>query len=303
MKVAAKGATYKECLFLSKVVKGELIVAKDGTVFNPKTNRYMGDRENPDLYPNISIRDVDQKTYTLSRHVLVWLVFKGDIPEGFEINHKDGNKHNTELINLELITNSGNKQHAVQMGLWNPAYGERGRNAKFKNEDVVYYRHMVNVIHKHDLETRLEWIDYISAKHKVRLQNVREILSGKKYARVAGVVDTIPLKIIIDEKTIKRINLEYKKHRNYRTVAKLLDLSRSTVDKYVDDKTKAEYPLAKGGMTKEVEKQLKRQFAIHKTVGGVAKAMNMDYHAVRSRLNKLGLIRVATVLIKREGKK
>jgi hypothetical protein len=50
-------------------------------------------------------------------HHLVWLAFRGPIPKGFEINHKDGIKANCRLKNLELKTHKGNIKHAIEMGL------------------------------------------------------------------------------------------------------------------------------------------------------------------------------------------
>ena len=41
-------------------------------------------------------------------HRLVWESFNGPIPEGYEINHKDEDKSNNALENLELLTHSDN---------------------------------------------------------------------------------------------------------------------------------------------------------------------------------------------------
>lgn len=35
-----------------------------------------------------------------------------------EVNHKDGNKSNYDLSNLEWVTKKENRQHANEMGLW-----------------------------------------------------------------------------------------------------------------------------------------------------------------------------------------
>lgn len=48
-------------------------------------------------------------------HRLVWIAFKGQIPEGFEVNHKDLDKHNNRLDNLELLTHSDNLKHAFRI--------------------------------------------------------------------------------------------------------------------------------------------------------------------------------------------
>lgn len=41
-------------------------------------------------------------------HRLVWMAFKGEIPEGYEIEHKDDDKSNNALSNLELFTRKQN---------------------------------------------------------------------------------------------------------------------------------------------------------------------------------------------------
>ncbi len=47
-----------------------------------------------------------QRTYLI--HRLVWQAFKGEIPEGLEIDHIDGNKSNNRLDNLRLVTHQHN---------------------------------------------------------------------------------------------------------------------------------------------------------------------------------------------------
>lgn len=47
-------------------------------------------------------------------HRLVWKTFVGEIPKGYEVNHKDHNKANNSLNNLELVTHSKNLKKAVE---------------------------------------------------------------------------------------------------------------------------------------------------------------------------------------------
>ena len=47
-------------------------------------------------------------------HRLVWEVFKGPIPDGYEINHIDHDKSNNSLKNLELVTHSVNLKKAFK---------------------------------------------------------------------------------------------------------------------------------------------------------------------------------------------
>jgi hypothetical protein len=42
-------------------------------------------------------------------HNIIWNMFNGEIPEGYEIDHKDRNGMNNEISNLRLATSSQNK--------------------------------------------------------------------------------------------------------------------------------------------------------------------------------------------------
>lgn len=48
-------------------------------------------------------------------HQLVWESFNGPVPQGFVIDHCDGNKYNNHLSNLQLLTPSENtrKYHRI----------------------------------------------------------------------------------------------------------------------------------------------------------------------------------------------
>ncbi|MAF25364.1 hypothetical protein CL634_07295 [bacterium] len=50
-------------------------------------------------------------------HRLVLEAFVGPCPEGLEVNHKDGNKGNNHLTNLEYVSSRENKHHAYLIGL------------------------------------------------------------------------------------------------------------------------------------------------------------------------------------------
>jgi hypothetical protein len=50
-------------------------------------------------------------------HRLVAQAFIGFIDRGFEVNHKDGDKTNNCVSNLEIVTRSENCTHAIRTGL------------------------------------------------------------------------------------------------------------------------------------------------------------------------------------------
>ena len=252
--IVAKGQTYKERLFLRKVAEGYYIVREDGTIFNTHTGRYVGDRENVNLYPNISLRDTDQKTYTLSRHVLVWLVFKGDIPYDLEINHIDGNKQNTRLDNLELVTNQGNKAHAWDTGLARVATGENHAHAKMTNAEVIYYRNLINGKIQ-NMEERLDWVEKLSKKFNSRPQNIRQMLDGTLYKHVGGKIASLVIQIRVDKELKIDIIETYKKLRNIDLTATEMKLSAITVKKHIPKDILKKYPpIRKNGFDEDTKK-------------------------------------------------
>lgn len=70
-------------------------------------------------------------------HLVHRLVAKALIPNTENkpcVNHKDGNKQNNHVNNLEWVTYSENTIHALEMGLKVPEQGEDVHNASITNE-------------------------------------------------------------------------------------------------------------------------------------------------------------------------
>ena len=65
-------------------------------------------------YPSV-ILCKDTKRFNISIHILVYTAFIGEIPVGMTINHKDGDKENPFVDNLELATYGENIKHAVDI--------------------------------------------------------------------------------------------------------------------------------------------------------------------------------------------
>lgn len=67
-------------------------------------------------YPVVGLyRDGRLKRFFV--HRLLYEAFRGMIPTGMQINHKDTDKYHCHLHNLEVVTQSENMQHAYRHGL------------------------------------------------------------------------------------------------------------------------------------------------------------------------------------------
>ena len=78
------------------------------------------------------------KSSSMRIHRIVARSFIGKCPYGKEVNHKDGNKENNSLSNLEYVTNAENARHAAINGL--RARGEEHCCAKLTEKKVLSIR-------------------------------------------------------------------------------------------------------------------------------------------------------------------
>lgn len=91
--------------------KDGYITGKRGNILKP----YLCGKDKA-KYPCVDLSGFVKSAYI---HILVWVAFNGEVPEGLEINHKDGNKLNSCLDNLEIITHSENCLHSFRLKLQN----------------------------------------------------------------------------------------------------------------------------------------------------------------------------------------
>lgn len=79
-------------------------------------------------------------------HRLVALAFHGEPPEGYQVNHIDGNPRNNHSNNLEWVNSSYNQKHAWALGLKNQD-GEKNPSSKLKDADVYKIRGLLKEGH------------------------------------------------------------------------------------------------------------------------------------------------------------
>lgn len=92
----------------------------------------------------ILVKDCARRLFLI--HRLVASAFISIIPNGMEVNHKDSNKKNNNLSNLEIVTPSENQKHMVLSGVRvirpNPLFGESHQNSKLTESDVRRIREL-----------------------------------------------------------------------------------------------------------------------------------------------------------------
>jgi hypothetical protein len=91
-------------------------IKSDGVVINKKTNKEVSFSDNGKgylvarLYTPYSKNKDGRKPYKL--HRLVAMIHLDNFDDKLHINHKDGNKMNNDISNLEAITQLENNRHA-----------------------------------------------------------------------------------------------------------------------------------------------------------------------------------------------
>lgn len=83
------------------------------------------------------------KKNTLYIHRLVAFEFVDGYSDGLVVNHKDGDKLNNLVENLEWVTYSGNANHAFRTGLKVSQKGEAASAAKLKESEVLKIRDLL----------------------------------------------------------------------------------------------------------------------------------------------------------------
>ncbi|MDD5589059.1 MAG: NUMOD4 domain-containing protein [Candidatus Nanoarchaeia archaeon] len=73
-------------------------------------------------------------------HRIVSIAFIPNVWNKPQINHKDGNKKNNYIKNLEWCNNSENQKHSFKFGLMNDRKGENHNLAKFTNKQILEIR-------------------------------------------------------------------------------------------------------------------------------------------------------------------
>lgn len=87
------------------------LISSDGQVYSLVTHKLIGMGVTAHGYMRTSVCNDKGIKKGMLVHRLVYMAHKGAIPKGLQINHKDENKTNNNVENLNLMTNRENANH------------------------------------------------------------------------------------------------------------------------------------------------------------------------------------------------
>lgn len=130
------------------------------------------------LNVRISANDIIK---TVLVHRLVLEAFIPNPDSKPQCNHKDGNKTNNHVSNLEWCTNRENHIHAIETGLHKSANGERAAHSKITEHDVEHARELCSI---DGVSTSL-----IAKILGINKASCREMLIGKTWKHVDYLIE------------------------------------------------------------------------------------------------------------------
>ena len=128
---------------LGNVKSLERVVDKGNGILQHRKERIMNKRESVDGY-YIAKLNVNKESTSIAIHILVARHFI-DNPNNYpEVNHKDCNRKNNQVDNLEWCTHQQNVEHSKQLGHYktksgcdNPNYKNDTLKIKYKNNPTL----------------------------------------------------------------------------------------------------------------------------------------------------------------------
>lgn len=125
---------------------GRYFINQQGDVWSVARSRLMSPQTNPNHpYPWVLLTENNKRKQPRTVYYLMRITWMppapGEVGTGRDkwcVNHKDGNKLNSHIDNLEWTTNEENAKHAWENNL--QAFGEAKSNARFTSLQVTAIR-------------------------------------------------------------------------------------------------------------------------------------------------------------------
>ena len=128
-------------------------------------------------YLNVELHDSPKKFLSIGVHRLVAAAFIGPCPKGKNVNHKDRNRANNRIENLEYLTHRENIKHSYTFKdrLKNVSKGAERWNARLNKMSVLSIKKELNSGSS---------LANIARKYKVHVVTIFDIKHGKTWKHV-----------------------------------------------------------------------------------------------------------------------
>lgn len=200
-------------IILDEHIKTRYFVTTSGMVYsldNDGCIHYKKQTSDKSGYKYVKISFVYKEKHhecRLSVHRLVALAFIPKISGKNEVNHKDGNKSNNEVSNLEWVDHSENMRHAYMNNLNHK--GENNTQSIYNNTQI----HETCKLLSENKQTKTE----ISKSTGVSIFTIDAILKHKKWKHISSLYN-------IDEYDVKAINTGSKPKATIEDIKKVCQL-------------------------------------------------------------------------------
>lgn len=128
----------------TKDIKPYYSISSFGNIFSHYSNSFMTQFITENGYNVVGLMTLDGRKILRKVHRIELMQFMY-FPEceEYEVNHKDGNKQNNYLHNLEWSTSKENINHAIINGLRQPFSGENNPCAKFTENEILHIGELI----------------------------------------------------------------------------------------------------------------------------------------------------------------
>ena len=96
----------------------DYLIYSTGQIYSLSRKRFIAQSNDKNGYKLVTMKKLGvSKNGQYRAHRIVAEAFLGQCPEGYQVNHKDGDKANNDISNLEYMTCRQNIIHARNIGL------------------------------------------------------------------------------------------------------------------------------------------------------------------------------------------
>lgn len=146
-----------------------------GNIYNSKGSKLIPQTQGN--YVGVDLPIGNGKFKRFGVHRLIAITFIPNPENKPQVNHKDGDKHNNSVTNLEWVTRSENQKHRF-CELHHSHFGEKNTQAKLteaKVRDIVKFKHLGL------------GLGYLSDMFSVSKQTICDIMAGRSWSHVTGI--------------------------------------------------------------------------------------------------------------------